>query len=188
MIVIVGLGNPEDKYGKTRHNAGFLLIDRLIERAGLTPKWQQKGNYKLAKAKISDQEVALVKPNTFMNASGLAVAEVLNWLDNPPLSNLWLVYDDVTVSLGSFRVRDLGGSSGGHNGVESVIEHVGTGEFGRIRVGIGPAPEMADLAKYVLRPFSRGERASLNTVLDAVSDYVVASIRLGKLEKETIHV
>jgi len=187
MIIIAGLGNPEAEYGATRHNAGFLAIDRLYAAATTTSPWKRKKLYEQATVAIEGVEVLLVKPLSFMNSSGHPVADVVHQHELP-LSQLWLVYDDVTVDLGSFRIRPVGASSGGHNGVTSVIQQLGSGEFGRVRIGIGPAPENSDLAKYVLRRFKVSERERLAAVLDVLTDYMVASIRYEKLKEETIHV
>lgn len=187
MILVAGLGNPEAEYGATRHNAGFLALQRLFAVAENAPVWKRKKWYELAMVTIGGVELQLLKPRTFMNASGQPIVDVVRQMDTP-LSELWLVYDDVTLDLGSFRVRPVGGSSGGHNGVESVIQHLGTGGFARIRIGIGPAPQNSDLAKYVLRRFNKNERERLGAVLDALTDYMVASIRHQKLKEETIHV
>lgn len=187
MIAIVGLGNPEAEYGTTRHNAGFVLLDRLFAVAEKDAVWKRQKQYESAAVTIGDTAVTLIKPRTFMNASGLPVAAAVRALD-VPLDRVWVAYDDVTVPLGSFRIRPVGGSSGGHNGVESIIDHLQTGEFGRVRIGIGPLPEKVDLAKYVLRRFRAGDQKRLSLVLDALTDYMVASIRHEKLKEETIHV
>ena len=187
MIVIAGLGNPGNRYSKTRHNAGFLAVDMLLTRADLPTKWRRHASYESVDVTFDGVPVRLVKPLTFMNGSGKPIADIVH-ADHVALENVWLVYDDVTVPLGSFRIRPVGGSSGGHNGVESVIQQVGSGEFGRIRIGIGPMPENTDLAKYVLHRFGLRERSQFRTVLDSLTDYMVASIRYKKLKEETIHV
>lgn len=187
MLVIAGLGNPGNRYGKTRHNAGFLAVDQLATRADAPGKWRRHAAYESIDLTFDGVPVRLLKPRTFMNGSGKPIAEIVR-ADHVSLEDLWLVYDDVTVPLGSFRIRPVGGSSGGHNGVESVIQQVGSGEFGRVRIGIGPMPENTDLAKYVLRRFSLRERAQFRAVLDSLTDYMVASIRYKKLKEETIHV
>ncbi len=152
--LIVGLGNPGRKYAQTRHNAGFMLVDRLAERLGLRFRRMQ------FKALITDgrfqgRKIILAKPQTYMNLSGQAVRPLVRFYQIPA-ANLLVAYDDLDLPLGALRLRPKGGH-GGHKGMRSIIEHLGTQEFPRLRLGIGRPPGRMDAADYVLQPFSPAE-------------------------------
>src|SRR4051812_5378587 len=139
MKVIVGLGNPGEKYEKTRHNLGFHILDQLLEKLEPHDKtfWDDNHNLKahIKKIKIKEEEILLVKPATFMNNSGFAVSKVLNYFKVKP-EDLYLIHDELDLPFGKIRVR-FGGGAGGHHGVESVLEQLKTDKFLRIRLGIG---------------------------------------------------
>lgn len=164
--VIVGLGNPGRQYEETRHNVGFMLLDRLAAASGASfqpaPRWQAH------LAKLPDGTL-LVKPQTFMNLSGRAVRAILafhKW----PAESMLVVQDDVALAPGSLRFREQG-SAGGHNGIKSLIEHLGTQAFPRLKIGIGPS-QPGNMTGHVLGTFSRDERPllenTLATALEAV--------------------
>lgn len=162
MKVIVGLGNPGFQYQKTRHNIGFAVIDELSKRLNIAVK-KKKFHSIYGIETIGGQRCALVKPLTYMNASGEAVRPFLDYFD-VPVDDIVVIYDDLDLPTGKIRLRQKGGA-GGHNGVKSLIAHLGTKEFKRIRIGINhPSPE-GDVIDYVLRPFSKKES---QTVTDAV--------------------
>lgn len=193
MILLVGLGNFDQKYSHTRHNVGFWLLDSLATKLQLS--WKNTKHFLVAESNANNQKVVLVKPNTFMNASGLAVKEAMQKY-NASLSELILFYDDFNVPVGSYRLR-AGGSSGGHNGVKSVIDTIGSGGFWRYRIGIGSQDEHkanepldpADYSDFVLSKFSAKEEKKVRQVVDFLSDNVLAFISQSKsLEEETIHV
>lgn len=172
--LIVGLGNPGARYAGTRHNAGFLVVDRLYERFG-KGQWQLTRHGHVAQVTGFDRDVRLLKPQTFMNSSGLAVMETVQILDLQSVEVL-LVYDCVDLPLGRIRLRQHG-SSGGHRGVESVIATLGTQEFPRLRVGIGrPGSETID---YVLSSWAFAEMPLVTAVLDAAVDAVVHVLQHG---------
>lgn len=158
MILIVGLGNSGEKYARTRHNLGFLTIDVLARK--MLPlaktKWQfdKKSNSELVKV---DPQLILAKPQTFMNASGFAVS-VLSQYFKIPITNIWVIHDDVDLPLGKMKIR-MGGAGAGHRGVESIIEQLGTDQFVRFRLGIGHPGRGADaqVERYVLREFDINE-------------------------------
>jgi len=165
--LIVGLGNPGRQYEETRHNIGFMLLDRLAANSGVafqsSPKWQ------CHMAKLPDSGTLLVKPQTFMNLSGRAVRQVLafhKW----PAESMLVIYDDVALPLGRIRFREQG-SAGGHNGIKSLIEHLGTDGFPRLKIGIGEA-HPGNMTGHVLGKFSPDERPlvenTLATALEAV--------------------
>jgi len=154
MYIVVGLGNPGDKYRKTRHNVGFVAIDILAEMMGISiskafgRSWVGLGN-------IDGEKVILAKPQTYMNLSGLSVFELRNWY-KADTSNIILIYDDIDLSVGALRIRPSGGA-GTHNGMRSVISSLDSESFPRIRIGIGSAPQKMDLADFVLSSFSSSE-------------------------------
>jgi PTH1 family peptidyl-tRNA hydrolase len=164
--VIVGLGNPGREYEMTRHNIGFLVLDELAGRSKLSFRRSWWAPVRTAKGLIGQEMVRLIKPQTFMNRSGLAVGAVLRKADD-----LLVVFDDVALGWGQLRVRAQG-SAGGHNGVQSVMDTLGGGAFGRIRIGIGPKPDSVSLSNYVLGPFSDAEQQDLKDVVRRAADAV----------------
>jgi PTH1 family peptidyl-tRNA hydrolase len=165
--LIVGLGNPGRQYEDTRHNIGFMVLDRLALASGVafqsSPKWQ------CHLAKLPDGGTLLVKPQTFMNLSGRAIRQILSfhkWLPE----NMLVVYDDAALPLGTLRFREKG-SAGGHNGIKSILEHLGTDAFPRLKIGIGES-QPGNMVGHVLGKFSPDERSllenTLATALEAV--------------------
>jgi peptidyl-tRNA hydrolase, PTH1 family len=153
--LIVGLGNPGAEYDATPHNLGFWTVDRLAERSGIRVERPESKSY-VGLGRLADRDVALAKPQTYMNLSGVAVRELLARYGLAPEAMI-VVFDDVALPWGMLRIRP-GGSAGGHNGVESVIAALGTGSFPRVRIGIAPDHPVGDLAEYVLRPMSRSRQ------------------------------
>ncbi len=169
MKIIVGLGNPGRKYERTRHNAGFMAVDELARILPVDSS-REKHNSLIIRARIDSEETLLVKPQTYMNESGRAVAAILKDTYGT-IPDLFVIHDDLDLSLGSVRVK-ISGGHGGHNGLRSLIEHLGSPEFIRVRIGIGrPAPNM-DPADYVLSPFLAEERPA---VAEAVAKAVEAA-------------
>jgi PTH1 family peptidyl-tRNA hydrolase len=165
--LIVGLGNPGRQYEETRHNVGFMVLDRLAAASGAVfqsvPKWQ------CHLAKLPESGTLLLKPQTFMNLSGRAIRQVLAFHKWPSESML-VIYDDAALPLGTLRFREKG-SAGGHNGIKSMIEHLGTDAFPRLKIGIGSSAP-GNMTGHVLGKFSPDERPllenTLATALDAV--------------------
>ena len=175
MIVIAGLGNPGLRYAKTRHNVGFMLIDRLVKANGV----KLKDNKKKAMAGVctmEGQKVALVKPLTFMNASGHAVSQILEFYRADPNTQLIVISDDVSIPPGTIRIRKKG-SAGGHNGLKDIIAKCGTEGFTRIKIGIGEKPEGMDLADYVLGKFSRDDMKKIEAALDQAMEALPMILR-----------
>ena len=164
--LVVGLGNPGAQYANTRHNAGFLALDAIAERAGVR---MERTRFKalVAEATVGGARVLLMKPQTFMNLSGEAVREAAAFYHIEP-ANIVVIYDDICLSIGRLRVRGKG-SDGGHNGIKSIIYQLRSNEFPRIRVGVGerPNPEY-DLADFVLSAFTPKEREGLSAAFDSV--------------------
>ena len=134
MFVIAGLGNPGKKYENTRHNMGFLVVDRIAEKCGISVN-RMKHRALVGEGRISGRKALLVKPQTYMNLSGESVREVVDYYD-VDLEDVIVIYDDFDLETGSIRVRKKG-SAGSHNGMKSVISHLGSGDFPRVRIGIG---------------------------------------------------
>jgi peptidyl-tRNA hydrolase, PTH1 family len=165
--VIAGLGNPGREYARTRHNVGFQIVDRLAEKYGLSfSKMMNRGM--VALGEIEGQKVVLVKPQTFMNDSGACVGPILKFYKTDP-SGLLVIYDDLDLPAGQLRLRKFGGT-GGHNGMRSVQQHVGTQNFPRLRVGIGRPPGRMDPMDYVLQAFSSAELDAMAEVYDCAVD------------------
>jgi peptidyl-tRNA hydrolase, PTH1 family len=165
--LIVGLGNPGKQYEETRHNVGFMLLDRLAHTSGATfqsaPKWQSH------LAKIPESGTILLKPQTFMNLSGRAIQQILSFHKWSP-EQMLVIYDDVALPLGSLRFREKG-SAGGHNGIKSILQHLGNDAFPRLKIGIGGS-QPGEMVGHVLGKFSPDERPllenTLATALEAV--------------------
>lgn len=176
MYLIAGLGNPGPKYRKTRHNVGFMVLDLLAERQrGSFDSF--KGSSLVCSTQIAGQEVLLAKPQTYMNLSGRAVRELARFR-SVPFENCLIVYDEVSLPLGSIRIRKAG-SAGGHNGMRSIIETVGTQDVPRLRIGIGPDHPVDNLSKYVLGNFRFSERKPLQEVLELGVSAVEAFVAEG---------
>lgn len=167
MKTIVGLGNPGKKYERTRHNAGFMAVDELAKNLNIDIT-QEKHHALIGRARIDSQQVVLAKPLTYMNESGRAVGALLRDTYSS-VPDLIVIHDELDLPLGSVRVK-IGGGHGGHNGLRSIIEHLGSSEFIRVRMGIGrPAPGM-DSADYVLSSYLAEERqAASQAVATAVA-------------------
>jgi PTH1 family peptidyl-tRNA hydrolase len=162
MKCIIGLGNPGRKYRETRHNIGFLAIDELAKRAGESLT-QHKFTSDFASVIIGGEKVLLVKPQTFMNLSGEGVRPLLDYF-NIETRDIAVIYDDLDLPTGKIRLREKGGH-GGHNGIKSLITHLGTKEFKRIRIGIGRPTNQMMIVDYVLQRFQKEE---MSIVADSI--------------------
>jgi PTH1 family peptidyl-tRNA hydrolase len=174
--LIVGLGNPGEKYRRTRHNVGFMVADALAAETG-APHWYEEADALVAETSIEDQPILLVKPQTFMNRSGAAVAELIETHQATP-ADLFVILDDVALELGTLRMRERGGH-GGHNGLRSIIECLDTEDFPRLRIGIGRGELQGDLADYVLAPFPQEDVLVVQEVVGAAAEAVEAALRDG---------
>ena len=162
-LLLVGLGNPGREYKFTRHNAGFLLLDRLAAEAGVAfTRLQFKAL--VTTARLEGRKLILAKPQTYMNLSGQAVGALMKFYKLPPEA-LLVAYDDVDLPFGTLRMRPKGGA-GGHKGMKSIIARLGTQNFPRLRIGIGRPPGRMDAADYVLQRFSADEQAALPAIFD----------------------
>jgi len=175
MRVVVGLGNPGNKYSRNRHNVGFVAIDHLAEKSNCS--FRGKFQADVGDIVLGLEKCLLVKPQTFMNLSGRSVREVLNWHKLSP-ENLIVIYDDMDLPLGKIRLRSQGGP-GGHNGIKSIIAELGTEDFARVRVGIGRPPQGWDPVDYVLGDFRGEELRELDEVMDKVEGAVTSIVSSG---------
>jgi len=172
--VVIGLGNPEDKYRNTRHNIGFEVINYLSIKHDINIT-KLKHKALIGDGYIGDSRVLLVKPQTFMNNSGECVEDILNWY-KIPTENIILIYDDIDLDVGKIRIRPRG-SAGTHNGMRSVLYHVRTEEIPRIRIGIGKPPEGWPLAEYVLGRFTPQEIDIMKNCIVTAADAVECIIK-----------
>ena len=180
--LLVGLGNPGDKYAGTRHNVGFMALERLVAEAGGSFKQQNKLHGLLAEVGVGAQRLRLLMPQTFMNDSGRSIRAALDWFGLDPVQMLVLV-DDMDLPLGRLRLRTSGGA-GGHNGLRSTIAHLGGQEFPRLRIGIGapalnPVERKQRTVGHVLGRFAAAEQPVLDQVLAEVLAGVDLIQRLG---------
>ena len=173
MKLIVGLGNPTREYAGTRHNVGFGVIDELAEKERISVD-TKKHKALIGKGVVAGQKVILVKPLTFMNLSGESVREALDYYKVEEEEELIVVYDDISLVPGGLRIRGKG-SAGGHNGIKSILQHLGHDVFKRVKVGVGEKPKGWDLADHVLSRFTTEERKAVDEV-EAVEILVSDSI------------
>jgi PTH1 family peptidyl-tRNA hydrolase len=166
MKLVVGLGNPDKKYENTRHNCGFMALDYYATKNNLTYKKKYDSFY--AENVVNNEKIILVKPLTYMNLSGNAVRKFVNFY-NIELENILVIYDDVDFELGKFKIKRAG-SSGGHNGINSIINVLGTKNIQRIRIGISKTKE--ELISYVLGNFSKEENQKINEIMPIISNII----------------
>ena len=166
MKVIVGLGNPGDNYSLTKHNFGFWVIDKLVKQSSLKYK-AGKGDYVYAKTK----DFMFVKPTTYVNSSGIALNQILNYYNGLTCNDIIIIYDDIDIDLGMIKFRAKG-SDGGHNGIKSIIYHLKTDSFDRLKIGIATSMVMRPSEKYVLKPFPK----KYGKLINEVTEYSVDGI------------
>ena len=181
MYLIAGLGNPEKKYIGTRHNTGFAAIEALCEKLGGVKLNETKFNGVYAKARYMSaaglEQLIIVKPLTYMNLSGNCIAPLANFY-KIPADHVIVISDDINLDVGRMRIRPHG-SAGGHNGLKSIIQCLGTDQFPRVRVGVGQKPEYMDLADHVLAKFDKDDAAVMQETYQAVSDAVLDIVDHG---------
>ncbi len=183
MYLIVGLGNPGQEYEKTRHNVGFMVLDKLtkeIDSSSFHHDKKHKGE--IAKVRLGEHEIILLKPHTYMNLSGESLASVAKYYEIDPEKTI-VISDDVNLELGQIRVR-YSGEAGGHKGLGSIISHAGL-DFWRIRVGIGQSDQIP-LEDYVLQKFSDDENKIINESIDKITTYLIKSLSSEDLENITL--
>lgn len=176
MKIFVGLGNPTPEYAATKHNVGFMLADRLANELS-ADIWREKFNSLVAESFFDGEKVLIVKPQTFMNLSGESVAPIVNFY-KIGVENLVVAHDDMDLPLGMIRLRPKG-SGGGHHGVESIIQHIGTQNFPRIRIGVGRPPENWSVNSHVLSPFNQNDSKIISDALDELVPAVLSIFNDG---------
>lgn len=175
--MIVGLGNPGSQYEKTRHNAGFLALERLEKQLN-APAEKLRHKALCTQVTYAGQKLLLVKPQTFMNASGLAVRQAADFYKIPP-ERIIVIFDDISLAVGRLRVRPSG-SAGGHNGIKSIISSLGSDQFPRVKVGVGAKPHPDyDLADWVLSVIPKQEQSAFQSALDHAADAALYLVEHG---------
>lgn len=176
MPIIIGLGNPGDKYAGTRHNVGFRFIDKLAASLSIR-LGPGKGPFHVGTGQHAGEKIILVKPATYMNRSGDAVQQVVNWYKKN-ISDCLVCYDDLDLDVGTLRLRP-GGSAGGHNGIKDIIQKMGTNAFPRLRIGIGNEFPKGQQVRFVLSPFTPDEQNLIEPALDKAVDASLCFVREG---------
>ena len=178
MKVVIGLGNPGKKYEKTRHNIGFIAIDNLRKKLNVNDE-REKFQALVSEKNIDGEKVIFLKPQTFMNLSGNSVIEIVNFYKLDPKKDIIVIYDDMDLSFGDIRIREKG-SSGGHNGIKSIISHIGE-EFIRIKCGIGAKER--DAVEHVLGEFNQTEQKDLEEILEKIYNCVIDMLSVQNLDR-----
>ena len=178
MKVVIGLGNPGKKYEKTRHNIGFIAIDNLRKKLNVNDE-REKFQALVSEKNIDGEKVIFLKPQTFMNLSGNSVIEIVNFYKLDPKKDIIVIYDDMDLSFGDTRIREKG-SSGGHNGIKSIISHIGE-EFIRIKCGIGAKEK--DAVEHVLGEFNQTEQKDLDEILEKINNCVIEMLSVQILDR-----
>lgn len=175
MKVIVGLGNPGHRYALTKHNIGFWVIDRLSHEWGI-PVNREKWKAEVGEGMVKGQKILLVKPQTFMNLSGESVRQICDFFQLH-MDDLLVIYDDLDLPIGKIRLRVKGGA-GGHNGMKSIIGHLQTKEFKRIKIGIGRPEQVMSISDYVLTPFREEDRLTIEEAVEQAAQAVHAWLHI----------
>ena len=178
MKVVIGLGNPGKKYEKTRHNIGFIAVDSLRKKLNVSDE-REKFQALVSEKNIDGEKVIFFKPQTFMNLSGNSVIEIVNFYKLDPKKDIIVIYDDMDLSFGDIRIREKG-SSGGHNGIKSIISHIGE-EFIRIKCGIGAKEK--DAVDHVLGEFNQTEQKDLEEILEKIYNCVIEMLSVQNLDR-----
>ncbi|HEN6753485.1 TPA: aminoacyl-tRNA hydrolase [Streptococcus agalactiae] len=179
--MIVGLGNPGSKYNDTKHNIGFMAIDRIVKK--LDVNFTEDKNFKaeIGSDFINGEKIYFIKPTTFMNNSGIAVKALLTYY-NISIKDMIIIYDDLDMEVGKIRFRQKG-SAGGHNGIKSIIAHLGTQEFDRIKVGIGRPNGRMTVINHVLGKFDKNDEIMISNTLDKVDNAVKYYLQTNDFQK-----
>lgn len=178
--IIAGLGNPGPEYENTRHNCGFCAIDKLIQKIGKNTKENVKFKGKYYICEYNGNKIVLLKPQTYMNSSGESVDGVMNWFKTDE-KHLIVIYDDYAIDMDHIRIKSKG-SAGSHNGMKSVIQYVGTEDFVRVKVGIGPKNPNMDTVKFVLGHFNSEEKAKMEEIYEKAADAALYIVDKGAEE------
>jgi len=175
--LIVGLGNPGPQYAKTRHNIGFMVADLLAERLGAPFKVHKRSGAEIVTGRLGNRSVVVAKPRTFMNESGRHIGPLAKFYSVSP-ADVIVIHDELDIDFGKIRLK-LGGGEGGHNGLRSVANAVGSKDFQRVRIGIGRPPGRKDPAAFVLETFTSAERAEVPTLCELAADATELLLDIG---------
>lgn len=205
MRIIIGLGNPGKEYQNTRHNIGFRVLDKLVEHPDLTPvgeslKFHLKENFnaEIAETQIDGEKIIIIKPQTYMNESGIAVSKIAQFY-KIEIQDIWVVSDDLDMPIGTIRIR-LEGTSGGHNGLNSIIKHLSSEKFSRVRLGIGQATQLdmkefdnyqpgLEAKEFVLSPFDEREEAMMKKTVEKAAEIIIEALKTNEgLSAHTVEV
>ena len=174
--ILVGLGNPGDKYARTRHNIGAMVVEKLLADGNVSLKSHKSGCL-IAESELGGERVVLARPTTYMNDSGRPVRELARWYKASP-DHLIVVHDEIDLPFSEVRVK-AGGGTAGHNGLGSIVAHLGTKDFPRVRVGVGRPPGRKEAAGHVLNEFSASERRELPDIIQRAADAVEEVLSVG---------
>jgi peptidyl-tRNA hydrolase, PTH1 family len=175
--LVVGLGNPGPAYAKTRHNAGYLVVEELADRIGGSWRAHRSRRADVVEGRLAGEPVVLARPRSYMNDSGGPVAALVAYY-KPPVERVVVAHDDLDLSFGVVRLK-RGGGDGGHNGLKSIRQSLGSPEFARVRLGIGRPPGHQDPADFVLSPFSAAERARVPDIVDTAAAAIADILQDG---------
>ena len=176
-LLVVGLGNPGPQYAKTRHNLGFMVADLLAARMGATFKVHKRSGAEIATGRLAHRPVVLAKPRTYMNESGRQVGPLAKFYSVTP-ADVIVIHDELDIDFGQIRLKQ-GGGEGGHNGLRSLVNALGTKDFNRVRIGIGRPPGRKDPAAFVLENFSANERPQVPTICEMAADATELLVEVG---------
>lgn len=176
-LLVIGLGNPGPQYAKTRHNVGFMVADLLAARIGAPFTVHKKSGAEIVTGRLGGRPVVLAKPRTYMNESGRHVGPLAKFYSVPP-GDVIVLHDELDITFGKIRLK-LGGGEGGHNGLRSLVNALGTKDFQRVRIGIGRPPGRKDPAAFVLEPFNATERDEVPTIYEQAADATELLLELG---------
>ncbi len=176
-LLVVGLGNPGPQYAKTRHNVGFMVADLLAARIGAPFKVHKRSGAEVATGRLAERPVVLAKPRCYMNESGRQVGPLAKFYSIAP-GDVIVVHDELDIDFGRVRLK-VGGGEGGHNGLRSVANALGSKDFQRVRIGIGRPPGRKDPAAFVLEPFTAAERTEVPTICELAADATELLVRVG---------
>ncbi len=176
-LLVVGLGNPGPQYAKTRHNLGFMVADVLAARMGETFKVHKRSGAEIATGRLAHRPVVLAKPRTYMNESGRQVGPLAKFYSVTP-ADVIVIHDELDIEFGQIRLKQ-GGGEGGHNGLRSLVNALGTKDFHRVRIGIGRPPGRKDAAAFVLENFSATERPQVPTICEMAADATELLVEVG---------
>ncbi len=176
-LLVIGLGNPGPQYATTRHNVGFMVADLLAARIGAPFTVHKKSGAEIVTGRLGGRPVVLAKPRTYMNESGRHVGPLAKFYSVPP-GDVIVLHDELDIAFGRIRLK-LGGGEGGHNGLRSLVNALGTKDFQRVRIGIGRPPGRKDPAAFVLEPFNATERDEVPTICEQAADATELLLELG---------